>query len=294
MVGHIKHFVVASCKRICRILIAFGQCSYCTKLGGVPNLSAFLSSINHRPMQRDPTAFTGNPSFAYGHEADGCMANGPLGGQCNYRVPVSPAFGVPAGMTSPQLRTPLDGFEFQSSNVFPRNLIIFDHTDDKGRIMYHPALVNKLNTTNINAFPSYREAVCKSSGQDNGNLEEDSSSFKEDTREIDALLSSDEESDEDDVLSTGRTPDPLESGLLDSSSPPRFKKMRHSSEKSSVFDGSMESVTHERMRKMVTVLRGIIPGGDQLDTPAVLEEAVRYLKFLKMEAKKLGVEGSDN
>ncbi|KAL6614877.1 hypothetical protein ACP70R_037147 [Stipagrostis hirtigluma subsp. patula] len=243
---------------------------------------------------RVPTAFTGNPSFGYGHEEDGCMAaNEPLGGQCHYRVPVTPSLGVPAGMTIPQIPSPLGAFELQPSKVCPRNFIIFDHTDDKGRIMCHPALVNKLNPTNADAFPLYGEAVCRSSGLDNGNLEEDSSSFKEDTEEIDALLSSDEESDEDDVVSTGRTPDPLESGSSDASSPPRFKKMRYFSETSSVFHGSMENVTHEKMRKMVTVLRGIIPGADQLDTPAVLDKAVRYLKFLKMEAEKLGVEGLD-
>ncbi|XP_062215802.1 transcription factor bHLH144-like [Phragmites australis] len=242
-------------------------------------------------MQRDPTDFTGSPS-AYGHEADGCIANGLLGGQCNYRVPVSPALDVPSGMASPQIRSPLGVFEFQPSKVCPRNYIIFDHTDNKGCIVYHPALENKLNPTNIDVFPYHGEVVCRSSGQDSGNMEEESSSFKEDTEEIDALLCSDEESDEDDVVSTGRTPDPLESGPFDSTSPPRFKKTRHFSGKSSVCHRSMENLTHEKIRKMVTVLRGIIPGGDQLDTPAVLEEAVRYLKFLKMEAKKLGVEGS--
>ncbi|KAG8077303.1 hypothetical protein GUJ93_ZPchr0007g5694 [Zizania palustris] len=223
-------------------------------------------------MQRDPTAFTGNPSFAYGHEADGCVANGPLGGQCNYKVPVSPAFGTPAGMISPQFRTSVGGFEFQPSKVCPRNFIIFDQTDDKGHIMCHP------------------EAVFRSFDQDNGNLEDNSSSFKEDTRDIDALLSSYEESDEDDVKSTGHTPDRFESGCFDSCSPPRSNKMHHSSGSRSVFHGSLDNVTHERMRNMVTVLRGIIPGGDQLDTPSVLDEAVRYLKFIKMETKKLGLE----
>jgi hypothetical protein len=56
----------------------------------------------------------------------------------------------------------------------------------------------------------------------------------------------------------------------------------------------MENVTHEKIRKMVTVLAGIVPGGDQLDTHALLEEAGRYLKFLKVGANKLGVEGLDN
>ncbi|KAJ1284407.1 hypothetical protein BS78_03G201700 [Paspalum vaginatum] len=241
-------------------------------------------------MQRDSTVFTGN-SFTYGHEVEDCMPNGLLGGHCNQRAPpVSPAIGVPLGMTNPQIRSPLDVLDFQPSKVCPRNLIIFDHTDEKGCIMYHPALVNKLNPTNINVLPCHGEVVCRSSGQDNGNLEQ-SSTFKEDTEEIDALLSSYEDSDEDDVLSTGRTPDPLESGPSESSSPPRFKKISDFSEKSSVCYGSMENISHEKIRNMVAVLRGIIPGGDQLDTSAILEEAVRYLKFLKMEANKLGLEG---
>ncbi|CAO2204079.1 unnamed protein product [Urochloa humidicola] len=242
-------------------------------------------------MQRDPTAFTGSPSFAYGYEADGCMANGSLGGQCNYRIPVSPALRVPSGMTSPQFRSPLGIFELQPSKVCPTNFIIFDHTDDKGRIVYHPALVNKLNPTNIDAFPCHGEVICRSSGQDDGNLEHHASSFKEDTEEIDALLSSDGGSDEDDVMSTGRSPDPLDIEPCESTSPPRVKKMRHFSGKSSVFNGSIENATHEEIKKMVTVLRGIIPGGDQLDDPDVLEEAVRYLKFLKVEAEKLGMAG---
>ncbi|KAM0878357.1 hypothetical protein ACQ4PT_034929 [Festuca glaucescens] len=241
-------------------------------------------------MQRDPTAFTDSPSLAYGDEGNGSMPSGRLGGHCNSGVPVPPAIGVPAGMTIPQLQTPLAGFEFQPNKVFPRNFIIFDRDEDKGRIMYHPALVNKLNSTKI-----YDEAVCRSSGQRNGNVEE-SSSFKEDTQEIDVLLSSDEESDEDDLASTGRTPCLLDSGSPDSSSALKSMKMRYSSENCNIPSGSMEGVTHESMRRIITVLRGIIPGADQdhLDTPAVLEEAVRYLKFLKMEAKKLGVEGSDN
>ena len=93
-------------------------------------------------------------------------------------------------------------------------------------------------------------------------------------------------------MSTGRTPDPLESGPFESSSLPRFKTTSQVSGNSSVCYGSMENVTHEKIRNVVTVLRGIIPDGDQLDTSSVLEEAVRYLKFLKMESKKLSMENS--
>jgi hypothetical protein len=48
------------------------------------------------------------------------------------------------------------------------------------------------------------------------------------------------------------------------------------------------------MKKMVRTLKGIIPGGDRMDTPAVLDEAVRYLKSLKVEVKKLGARGSSS
>jgi hypothetical protein len=177
-------------------------------------------------MQRDPRAFTGNPSFAYGHEADGGIANGSFGGLRMNRVPDSPPF-IPEGMTRPKFQSPLGLFEFHPSKGCPRNFVIFDQNDDTGSIMYHPALVNKLTPTNIDVFPCYDEVVCRSCSQNNGNLEEDSSSFKEDSEKINALLSSDEGSDADDVVSTGRSPDPLDNDPFDSSSPPMFKKMRH-------------------------------------------------------------------
>jgi hypothetical protein len=185
------------------------------------------------------------------------MPSGRLGGHCNYGIPVSAAFGALAGMKTPQLQTQLDGFEFQPSKVFPKNFIIFDLDEDKGCIMYHPALVNKLNTANIYDFSSYDEAVCRSSGQGNGNVEKDSPSFKEDTQEINALLNSEEESDEDDIVSTGRTPCRLESGSLDASSPLKSMKMRYSSEKSNIrISGSMEGVNHVSMRKITTQFSG--------------------------------------
>ena len=43
------------------------------------------------------------------------------------------------------------------------------------------------------------------------------------------------------------------------------------------------------MKKMMGVLRRIVPGGEQMNTACVLDEAVQYLKSLKIEAQKLGV-----
>ncbi|KAJ0455739.1 putative transcription factor bHLH family [Helianthus annuus] len=45
----------------------------------------------------------------------------------------------------------------------------------------------------------------------------------------------------------------------------------------------------EKMKKMVKSLRGIVPGGNaEMNTVDVLDEAVKYLKSLKVEAHKMG------
>uniref|UniRef100_K3YZT4 BHLH domain-containing protein n=1 Tax=Setaria italica TaxID=4555 RepID=K3YZT4_SETIT len=90
---------------------------------------------------------------------------------------------------------------------------------------------------------------------------------EEDAEEIDALLSSDDGGDDDDVVSTGRTP----GGYPDD-------------------DGSSPDTACSSSR---------IGGGkprkkERMDTPAVLGGAVRYLKSLKVEAKKLGVRGGSD
>lgn len=48
-----------------------------------------------------------------------------------------------------------------------------------------------------------------------------------------------------------------------------------------------------KMRKMVMALRGIIPGANQMNSVGVLDEAVRYLKSLKVEVQKLGRVGKN-
>uniref|UniRef100_A0A0A9DM58 BHLH domain-containing protein n=1 Tax=Arundo donax TaxID=35708 RepID=A0A0A9DM58_ARUDO len=151
--------------------------------------------------------------------------------------------------------------------------------------MFHPSLEHKLGGSSgyDHDDPYYGGAVAGGAHDDCKGAYRDSNSgdgscsvrHKEDTEEIDALLSS-----EDDVVSTGRTP-----GYRDGSSP-------HSTCSSSC--GGKPRPKKDRMKKMMRTLKGIVPGGNQMDTPAVLDEAVRYLKSLKVEAKKLGVRGSDS
>jgi hypothetical protein len=192
---------------------------------------------------------------------------------------------------------PLNGLEFQPSETCPKNYVIFDQTCTKSRVMFHPSLAHKLGAGNSSGYDDqhhhhqyydYYGGAQHGMGAYRDKDEDDDSCSgvrqKEDTAEIDALLSSDQ--DEDDVVSTGRTP----SGYGgDGSSPDSTCASSYGG------GGKQKRPKKERMKKMVRTLKGMIPGGSQMvDTPAVLDEAVRYLKSLEVEAKKLGVSGGSD
>ncbi|XP_020098866.1 transcription factor bHLH144-like [Ananas comosus] len=236
-------------------------------------------------MQGDARILNGKGFLSHEYEL-GCTQNSALNDHYPYSVPFPPQF-----------LSPLSGLEFQPLENCPKNFIIFDHTYDKGSVMFHPALVRKLGSPNLDLYPSHHaEKKGKISSRKNDICQDKfSSSFEEDSKDIDALLCSDEEGndgkkddddddDDDDVVSTGRTPDFSCSGKHEPSFSQDF-----------TFDGSIsKEKKREKMRKMVRVLREIIPGGDRLDAPAVLDEAVRYLKYLKVEVKKLGLQNFDD
>ncbi|KAG2658172.1 transcription factor bHLH144-like [Panicum virgatum] len=230
----------------------------------------------------------GSAAGGYGYDAGGygydTSGYGPAAGGSYYSngYPPAPAYEDPlaAGRRAHDVPAPLNGLELQPSEACPRNYVIFDQTCTKSRVMFHPSLAHKLGgPSSAHSGSCYgagdgagKKGACRDDGGGGGcSLRQ-----KEDTEEIDALLSSE---DDDDVVSTGRTPG---ASRDDGSSP--------DSTCSSSRRG--EPRKKERMSKMMRTLRGMVPGGSQMDTPAVLDGAVRYLKSLKVEAKKLGVRGS--
>ncbi|KAJ0971666.1 hypothetical protein J5N97_019625 [Dioscorea zingiberensis] len=250
-------------------------------------------------MQSDPRFLTGNSSPTDAYEVGGYTH---LGGHDTYGTYATPPFGPSVPGRKHDFRGPMiNGFEFQPLETCPKNFIIFDQTDNKGRVMFHPALAQNFNYPSLDIHPALAHDYGGNLDKNNDNQGKLSSSLKEDTEEIDALLSSeeeedeDDEDDEDDVISTGRTPGNWRCNSRYSSSSTECSKSRKANPSSSCQNSFSSSACsserkRERMRKMVKTLRGIIPGGDHLDTPAVLDEAVRYLKSLKMEAKKLGIQ----
>ncbi|XWS18617.1 hypothetical protein CRYUN_Cryun32bG0060300 [Craigia yunnanensis] len=212
----------------------------------------------------------------------------------NYiHIPVASAFGTVLPPCAKPL-PPLHGIEFQPSEVCPKNFIIFNQTDHRNQIMFNPAISNKFNGHGLNTFATYFDG--KYERKDVNDMEKETSSLKEDSDDIDALLNSEEEEQEDydeEEVSTARTYGNYESNS-DSRSAYGSKPRKNSSFsftlKSSGSGGSCDNeIKRLKMKKMVKVLRGIVPGADQMGTVTVLDEAVRYLKSLKVEVKKLGV-----
>ncbi|KAL5774053.1 hypothetical protein ACOSP7_011610 [Xanthoceras sorbifolium] len=215
-------------------------------------------------------------------------------------IPVAPAFGAvlpPAAKPS----IPFHGVEFQPSEVCPKNFIIFDQSDQRSQIMFNPAIAHKFNGPSLNFCASYIQDNLER--KDINNMERElSSSLKEDSDDIDALLSLEEEYDEEEEeedydeeeVSTARTYGNYGCESPDSSSTYGTESQKNKSSSSKLKSaGSSSNCNSERkqqkMKKMVKVLRGIVPGGNEMNTVDVLDEAVRYLKSLKVEVQKLGV-----
>lgn len=180
-----------------------------------------------------------------------------------------------------------ENVNFQPSKICPRNFIIFDRTDNRSQIMYHPAVGPGFGYPGLNYIKD--RMVVRNDMNDPREIE---SVMKEDSADIDLLLSFEEDDDEyeeeedEEEVSTGRTHGNDASDTADSCSSRPLRKSGLGVLSSSCSQKSSER-KREKMRKMVNSLRGIVPGGNQMNTVGVLDEAVKYLKSLKVELQKV-------
>ncbi|CAI9760116.1 unnamed protein product [Fraxinus pennsylvanica] len=212
-----------------------------------------------------------------------------VGNYCMSKTPIASIFGgtiLPSGI-KPSM--PLHGVDFQTSEACPRNFIVFDQTNNRSQILFHPEIDSKFPHFDFGGVgvSNYLDNI----GWKDKKEDEEITSFKEDSDDIDALLSTEyEETEEyeDDEVSTARMDANYESDSSDScSNYESLSRKRRSppSEKSS-------NDKNQKMRKMVNALRSIVPGANQMSTVAVLDEAVRYLKSLRVEVQEMGVGNS--
>ncbi|CAF1709816.1 unnamed protein product [Brassica oleracea var. botrytis] len=208
----------------------------------------------------------------------------------------------------PCAKLPFHGVELQPSPVCPKNFVIFDQTYDHSQVMYHPDLTPRLVNSglastfqNEYAGGSYGYNYGQEVYGNYGGQEVVSSSYQEDPNEIDALLSTDEDDEgEEDGGDSGevRTARNASRDYGNTSaesccssygynSSRRKQSSSASAASSSNNDG--KGGRKKKMKKMMGMLRKIVPGGEEMNTASVLDEAVQYLKSLKLEAQKLGV-----
>ncbi|XP_022545862.2 transcription factor bHLH144 isoform X1 [Brassica napus] len=227
-------------------------------------------------------------------------------GDGNMNFPYSSSFD---DLFPPCAKLPFHGVELQPSPVCPKNFVIFDQTYDHSQVMYHPDLTPRLvNSGLASTFQNeyaggsygynYGQEVYGNYG---GGQEVVSSSYQEDPNEIDALLSTDEddEGEEDggdsEEVSTARNASrdygntSAESCCSSYGYNSSRRKQSSSGSAASSSNNDGKGGRKKKMKKMMGMLRKIVPGGEEMNTASVLDEAVQYLKSLKLEAQKLGV-----
>lgn len=128
-----------------------------------------------------------------------------------------------------------------------------------------------------------------------GQLE--SSIMKEDSADIDLLMSFEEEEEEEEEdeedeeeVSTARTHGNDETDTADSSStrlPETGRGRGLGLSMASCKASGISDRKRREMKEMVDSLRGIVPGSKRMNTVDVLDEAVKYLKLMKVELQKV-------
>ncbi|KAI4343068.1 hypothetical protein MLD38_027613 [Melastoma candidum] len=194
----------------------------------------------------------------------------------------------------------IEGVQFTPTTMCPKNFIVFDQSSLQSRVMFHPSMAPKVGNPFLQPSPAIYGENVKMTDAISGRREM-SFSYEEDSADIDALLGSEIEGDggeenyDEDELSTARTNANYECYTPDSGSSAYASKPVELDDSSllqmaSAGWGSRSAgeAKEEKIQEMVKVLRGIVPGGNRMSTATLLDESVRYLKLMKMEAAKLG------
>nr|DAD40990.1 TPA_asm: hypothetical protein HUJ06_015313 [Nelumbo nucifera] len=213
------------------------------------------------------------------------------------------------------------------SGSVEKRLLVIDQSSNKtnlifgsvvGTSMHHPSTrTPKPEEALTERSPIYNPGPLVSSGLDGNQSSADQSEMQEDTEELNALLYSDdeyeEEDDDDEVTSTGHSPsemtvyerrDKIEGSteeVASSAGPAKKRRKLFDAESSRVnrttgnkrswemhhLSGDMQ-LRKEKIRETVSILQSIIPGGKGKDAMLVLDEAIQYLRSLKLKAQGLG------
>lgn len=202
-----------------------------------------------------------------------------------------------------------------------KRFLIFDHSGGRTNLVFR-SVVNPQRVVSPTPPPTNETGTGASDCHEPSEGREE---MHEDTEEIDALLYSDSENSFDsEEASTGHSPLGIEEDAEECTSPvpPKRRKLEHSEIDASLTDTASSTVVpcrrfhikddgaglscadswskpeespnykiacgkRERIQATVNLLRRIVPGGKGKGAAAVLDDAIRYLKSLKIQAEVL-------
>ncbi|GFP90157.1 transcription factor bhlh145 [Phtheirospermum japonicum] len=212
----------------------------------------------------------------------------------------------------------------------PKRFLVFDQSGDKTTLIYntsgaHTPPVQFIASRAPNPLTPYNSTkdefrVCSNPlnpSTNDKNIDDNSREDEEDSDELDALLCSDSdfsEDDDDEETSTGHSPSTMtDDGVRDSAEEIGEEvdsvfavpaKRRRISDGPALGDddalsvcGDVDNQCSKRMRRekiheTLSALRSVIPNAEGKDAIFVIDEAIKYLRSLKVEAKALGLDAA--
>lgn len=251
------------------------------------------------------------PTSGYSYSPSFCGIPFPGFGVEGSFLQFNPASWPPLNTPAPN---PTNNSEPDSTKT--KRFLVLDHSGDQTSLLFSSV---------ANPFEEFNPTLLASNAihtyASNSHMSEDE--MHEDTEEIDALLYSDSDYGYDDEeTSTGHSPldmeeiassylptkrrrvdsteiDALLMDTASSSVAPLPHYMQEDSSNDLSFVGKGEDKTgqggrsrcnkRESIQATVSMLKRIIPGGKGKDAASVLDEAIQYLKLLKLQAKAAGV-----
>lgn len=219
-----------------------------------------------------------------------------------------------------QVFNPANSSSGMKASTPTKRLLVFDLSGDEKNLIFS-SVANPFQTLNP-TLPSSHASYAFAS---NSHASDEREEMHEDTKEIDALLYSDSEfSFDSKEASTGHSPLNMKDEEEVTSLPTPAKRRKLNLNYSAIDESLMDTASSAkasnspktpsdgnanisyvdsgsnlddesrdegdkqgRIQTIVKALRRIIPGGDAMDTDAVLDEAIRYLKFLKLQANSM-------
>lgn len=178
-----------------------------------------------------------------------------------------------------------------------RKFLVFDQSGNQTRLVYSSSANGswplKPSATTPNELTPFLGDECVQENNEGMEM------HQEDSEEIDALLyssHSDSDSDDDEVISSGHSRSPREEEgptkrqkLLEGLYAPFGRSGLEDDAESSCGNTNFhrKRSRKEKIRKTLSVLQNIVPGGKGKGAMGVIDETIRYLKNLKVEAESL-------